>query len=103
MRFRRADVAVIVDHPDRIESAFIVCSRNISVGGIAVLHGGYVNRGARCRVGLVDRGGVTRWLPATAVNCRHVENTLHEVNIKFDQPITVTDFVTQEDARACAP
>jgi hypothetical protein len=102
LRFRRSDIALIIHHPDRTESAFIVCSRNISAGGIALLHGGYVNRGAPCRVRLVERGGVTRWLTATAVNCRHVEKTLHEINIKFDQPINVADFVAPQDAAACA-
>lgn len=103
LRFRRSDVALIIDHPDRSESAFMVCSRNISAGGIALLHGGYVNRGARCRVALVDRTGATRWQSATVVNCRHVENTLHEVNVQFDQPINVPEFVTPEGAPACIP
>ena len=53
--YRMSDVAVIVQHPGGGSGRFLVCSRNLSAGGMAFIHGGYIHPGSECRVGL------TRW------------------------------------------
>ncbi len=91
--YRMSDVAVIVQHPGGGSGRFLVCSRNLSAGGMAFIHGGYIHPGSGCRVGL------TRWdrrplaVPGVIAHCRHLEGQLHEVGIRFAQPINPMIFI----------
>lgn len=95
--YRMSDVAVIVQHPGGGSGRFLVCSRNLSAGGMAFIHGGYIHPGSECRVGL------TRWddrpLAVTGViaHCRHLEGQLHEVGIRFARPINPKTFLGPPD------
>lgn len=73
-------------------SAFVIVPRNISRGGVAVLHGGFVHCGTRCTLGLRGADGAPRSMPATVVRCRCVEGRVHDLGIVFDQEVNPRDF-----------
>ena len=85
--YRMSDIAVIVQHPGGGSGRFLVCARNISAGGIAFIHGGYVHPGSECRILLPRRDGTPLLVAGVVVHCRHVESNHHEIGIRFLQEI----------------
>lgn len=75
--------------PDREDKnvAFIVSTRNISVGGMSILHSQMMYPGSACKVELATRHGGWLTIKATVAHCHLVRGMLHEVGLKFDKPI----------------
>lgn len=64
--------------------------RNLSAGGIGILHSSYVHAGTPCTVHIpLPTGTNSDSLPVRGkvVRCRHVRGTVHEVGIRFDEHI----------------
>ncbi|MBT8486405.1 MAG: response regulator [Phycisphaerales bacterium] len=91
--YRRRDVAVSVEHPAGGVSRFLVCSRNLSDGGISFLHGGFLFEGSHCRVVLPRFDGSAPEVTGRVRRCCHVERFVHDVEIEFDEPIEPQMFV----------
>ncbi|MHC5113866.1 MAG: response regulator transcription factor [Planctomycetota bacterium] len=82
--FHATDVPLLVRHADgRGESRFLVYGRNISRGGIAVLHSGYVTIGADCQVVLPRVGEKPIVVRGVIRHCRLVAGSWHELGIRF--------------------
>lgn len=91
--FRQADIPMIVAHPGGGVSRLLVCGRNISTGGLAFMHGGYLHKGSRCRLALRQTDGDLRPMSAHVANCRLIEGALHEIGIAFDERIDPNEFI----------
>jgi CheY-like chemotaxis protein len=91
--FRDASIPVRLTHPDGSITPMLVACRNISRGGMSVLHCGFVYPGSRCTVVLrhPERGAVP--VPGIVARCSFRGGMIHEVGLKFDQPIDVRDLV----------
>ncbi len=74
------------------ERMFIMAPRNISSGGIGLLHGVYVRPGTTCRVALRRVHGNAVQLAGKVVRCEHVRGVIHQLGIRWDQPINPRDF-----------
>jgi CheY-like chemotaxis protein len=85
--YRALDIAVSVTHPGGGHSRLLVCSRNLSAGGISFLHGGYLHAGSECTVVLMRRDGVAITLAGVIRHCRYLQGTCHEAGIQFDHEI----------------
>ncbi len=57
IEYRVPDIAVVVQHPGGGSGKFLVHARNISAGGLAFIHGGFVHPGSECQVDLTRRDG----------------------------------------------
>ncbi len=86
LRFRVRNAIVLPGDNDR-DIAFVVPTRNLSAHGMAFLHSHMMWDGRPCTVKLPTRGGAGLTVGATVVRCRHIRAMLHEVAVKFDQPI----------------
>ncbi len=66
-----------------------VAARNISCGGISVLHSSFVYPGTRCRAILPCTSGNSPHLKVegVVVRCQHMQGRIHEVGVRFDKPI----------------
>lgn len=84
---------MVVIQPGGGVGAFLVMMRNLSAGGLAVVHGGYLHPGTECRVLLARVEGPKVVLAGTVRRCRHVQGSLHEVGLEFDSAIVPEDFV----------
>lgn len=86
LRYRIRNAIIYPNNTDQ-NIAFVVPTRNLSAEGLAFLHSHMMYTGRSCLVQLPLRTG--KWLPisATVVRCCHVRAMLHEVAVKFDQPI----------------
>ncbi len=78
------------------ERQHLVCvPRNLSTGGLACIHGGFLHPGTSCHVTLQSRGRDGRTIEAEVVRCRHIERHLHDIGIKFVEPINPGDFLIE--------
>ncbi|MDY7108569.1 MAG: response regulator [Planctomycetota bacterium] len=91
--YRALDIAVRLTHPGGGQSRLLVCSRNLSAGGIAFLHGGYLHPGSECTLVMIRRDGTRQKLTGTIRHCRFLRGTCHEAGIKFDHPIDPHEFL----------
>lgn len=81
---------------------FAVRPRNLSAGGISVLHGGFLYAGTPCVITLRTTGGEHACVAGQIVRCRCVHGRAHELNIHFEEPIEVGNFVDLRQARVVA-
>ena len=101
--YRPGNISIAVEQPRGGTTFLSVSPRNISAGGVAFLHGGFLHTGSRCtlRLGPQPKGIVE--IAGEIVNCRHIEGLLHEVSVKFDRPIDPSLFVRIDESRDTAP
>jgi len=98
--FRQIGLEVSVVHPGGTEATIRLACRNISRGGIAVLHRGFLYPGTLCRVRLPRLDGTSADLPGKVCRCQHRRGTLHEVGIKFNKPLNLKLYVKPKDHRS---
>lgn len=63
--------------------AFIVPTRNISLGGLSFLHGQRMQAGQVCTISLVTNKGDWMTIEGIVVRCRHVWGVIHEIGVEF--------------------
>jgi CheY-like chemotaxis protein len=80
------------------ETRLCVLARNLSRFGAALVHGRYVYPDTRCELSIPSSSGMWHDLSATVRHIRHVQGTIHELGIEFDEPIELGDFVTLSPA-----
>lgn len=98
-----AGVLLEVEHPGGAAARFIVRPRNISRTGMGFIHGGYLYKGSKVTITLVmlDREMIV--LRGTVMRCRHVKARIHEIGMRFAEPLSVDPFAPpREDAGAGA-
>lgn len=90
--FRRLALPMNIFHSDGSRSVIQVACRNISSGGIAVLHSSYMHVGSICEV-ILPRAGLSP-VPVSGrvVRCRHVGGKVHEIGVKFNKPVEPRQF-----------
>jgi len=91
--YRRYAVPIRIDHPGGSTAQLLVCTRNISSGGLAFVNAGFVHHGTRCRMVLAATDGTKSAVAGEVVNSRHLKGALHEVSVRFDRPIDVEAYV----------
>ena len=94
--FRLSECLLEMCQPGAAEfTTFLVKTRNISAGGIALLHGGFVHVGTRCRLRLMTTDKVRADVSGRVVRCRYLgQGTLHEIGVQFDSPIEPSAFAS---------
>lgn len=85
--YRKGDIPIVVEQPGGVITRLSVSPRNLSSGGIAFLHGGFLYVGSKCSLQLIAPATNPIVVSGVIVNCRHVDGILHEVSVKFDMPI----------------
>jgi CheY-like chemotaxis protein len=91
--FRHAGIQVSFSHPGGSLVSLKLAGRNISKGGLSVLHNAFVHPGTECTVQLPKSQGGTLERSATVSRCIHRRGTLHELGLRFSTPIRLRDFV----------
>jgi CheY-like chemotaxis protein len=92
--FRREAVHVTLYQPGGGNPVTLrMACRNLSCGGISLLHSAYIHTGTRAVVQLAhpDREPVS--VEGSVVRCTHLKGLVHEIGIKFAQPIPAREFV----------
>jgi CheY-like chemotaxis protein len=99
--FRHARVRVEFRQGDAAVHTLDLASRDLSPGGVSLLHSAYVHAGNACRVMLPHplMGEVP--VDGSIVRCRHVKGVIHELAVRFNQPIRVREFVRIDPFESC--
>jgi CheY-like chemotaxis protein len=90
-----------VHHPGGAATSLNYVPRNISREGVGLLHSSFMYPGTRCEVYLPhpSRGQVQ--VGGTIVRCRHFRGKIHEIGVRFDQPIDIRDYLGTEGLEEC--
>jgi hypothetical protein len=84
----------------------VACVRDLSSGGLALLWGTFLHNGTRCAFTVVNsetHEAITS-VSGLVVRCTHVKGSVHDVGVKFEQPIDMGCIpgATPEAAQAAA-
>lgn len=82
-----------IESNDRNRQSFTVAARNISCGGISVLHSSYTYTGSKVSTTLDRIDGKPYKATGSIVRCDHRGGVVHEIGIRFDKPIIVQEFI----------
>ena len=85
--------AMRVMHADGRNATHVVRTRNLSVGGLALVHGGYLYNGTRCAVIMQNRHGEGVALAGTVVWARLLQGQSHEIGLSFDTTIEIAEYI----------
>lgn len=70
-----------------------VATRNISRGGMSVLHSNFIYPGSQVQSTLNKISGETVKIIGTVCRCDHRGGVVHEIGIKFEHEIVVQEFI----------
>jgi hypothetical protein len=80
--------------PEGATQRVIVSLRDISRGGLAMLHGNFVHKGTKCMFVVCDKD---RKPVATAsgevVRCDHIKGAIHDVGVRFTAPLPASSLI----------
>lgn len=91
--FRKAVVPVLLTHPGGTQAMLKLACRNISRGGISLLHNGYIYPGSAVRLTLPRADGGTCDVDGVIKRCVHRRGVLHEIGVSFKRPIHLRDYL----------
>lgn len=91
--FRRSNIPMILFADGKPDQRAISCSRNLSTGGIGLLHGRFVYSGTLAEIYLPLLDGTWIRRAGTIVHCRHITARLHELGCQFHDPIVLEPFI----------
>lgn len=91
--FRHPSIQVSFSHPGGSCVSLKLAGRNISKGGLSVLHNAFVHPGTECTVQLPKLQGGTLDRSGIVSRCIHRRGTLHELGLRFSTPVRLRDFV----------
>ncbi len=100
--YRPGHISIAVEQPGGVTTRLSVSPRNISAGGVAFLHGGFLYTGSRCALRLGPQLKGTMEIGGEIVNCRHIQGLLHDVSVKFDRAIDPSLFVQIDESQDAA-
>jgi len=91
--FRVGAVDLTIQHATGSSVTIPVATRNISRGGISILHSAFVHTGSHCSVTLSRPGGKSQVIPGKIARCTLIQGRIHEVGITFDEQISTKDLL----------
>ena len=94
--FRGEMMPFVVMQPGGSVGAYLVLTRNLSSGGLAMIHGGYLHPGTKCRMMLATVHGQNVVIGGRVRRCRHIKGNLHEIGVEFNAPVIPEEFVPPE-------
>jgi CheY-like chemotaxis protein len=91
--FPNPSVPVRLIHQGGNQVDLRLACRNLSRGGIGLLHSSFMHAGTRLAVTLTPRSGGPRVVMGTVARCVHVQGVIHEIGVTFDDEIRLRDYI----------
>lgn len=99
--YHAARLPVTVHTGGPADMGLLMHGRNISRGGVSLLHGGFMHSGTPCTVVLSAVNGTTHMVTGLVVGCRHISRNIHEVCVRFHEKISI-EAICGPHARVCS-
>ncbi|MBO6740464.1 MAG: PilZ domain-containing protein [Phycisphaerales bacterium] len=74
----------------------MVATRNLSIGGISLLHSNFIYPGTRLSSTITKLDGTSHPFTGEVRRCEHRGGVVHEIGVKFDYPIRVQEFIQSD-------
>ncbi len=94
LEFRHDSVGVDIVQPGGGQTHINVACRNLSRTGLGFLHSAYIHVGTSVVLTLAHQNKAVVKVPARVVRCRHVTRHVHDVGVRFNEPINIRDFLS---------
>lgn len=91
--YRVESINLVIEHSSGNRVTLPVATRNISRGGISILHSSFIHPGTQCEIVLKIPGGTTQSITGTVRRCGHVSGRVHEIGIQFKNQISTKDLL----------
>lgn len=91
--FRQTAIGVDMIHPGGSKVSLTMACRNLSSGGVSLLHSCYVHPGTTCTVRLPRLSGGLKEVPGEVKRCIHRGGKLHEIGVSFEEQIDLREFI----------
>lgn len=92
--FRKVSVQVSVLQPGGGGSSKLkMACRNLSRGGMSLLHSAFMHPGSRVQVHLPRPDGTVVTTDGEIVRCTHLRAMVHEIGVRFTHPVDAKQFV----------
>jgi two-component system, chemotaxis family, chemotaxis protein CheY len=99
--FRRAAVPIKITHPNGTMATLSVACRNISRGGMAILHSAFLHPGTRCSITLPHPTKGMIQLEGWVARCTHRLGMIHEIGVTFAEPVDVRELLRPDPLADC--
>lgn len=86
-------VDVRLEHPGGTDISVRIACRNLSAGGIGLLHNAYVYPDTMCTVWLPHPEKRVMAVRGQVVRCQHIRGNVHEIGVQFEEPVDPREFV----------
>lgn len=91
--YRAMTMTIRMQQPGSVSAVhYTVPTRNISAGGLAFLHGGFVHIGSKVLAQPIRQDGMWADFLGRVASCRYLERGIHEVCVKFEDEIDPSQF-----------
>lgn len=91
--FRTNIVHLTVQHQSGSKVTLPVPTRNISRGGVSILHSAYIHANSPCTVQINLPGQEQQTIKGKIVRCSHLVGRIHEIGIAFDELISTKNML----------
>ncbi|MEM9167080.1 MAG: response regulator [Planctomycetota bacterium] len=99
--FRQESVCLRLFENLGAKREFRVAARNLSNGGVSLLHNSYIYPGTECEVDLPTHGEKELISIGGTVNrCQHISGVVHEIGMGFKEPVDTRHFLSMDDMPA---
>lgn len=92
-KFRIVRAVLTIEHATGSKVELPVATRNISRGGICLLHSSFVYPNSRCHVLAQIEDSLPLDMAGVVTRCNHLGGKVHEIGIKFDTEISTKDLL----------
>ncbi len=102
-KFRVERVVMKTTHPGGSVVEIPVVCRNLSSGGVGVLHSNYIHPGSQVLINLevVSGSASIKDIPGVVCRCDHREGKIHDIGIRFNEPINVREALGMDLLSDC--
>lgn len=101
-KFRLERVIMRTTHPGGSVVEIPVICRNLSSGGVGVLHSNYIHPGSEVSVSLEMQGGrQSKEIAGVVRRCVHREGKIHDIGIEFNESINVREALGMDILSDC--
>jgi CheY-like chemotaxis protein len=94
--FRQPSLDLHIIQPGGSANTCRVACRNLSCGGMSVVHNAFIYPGSPCIAYLPRQDGGFNAVPGVIARCTHVTGMVHEVGIRFNNTISAGDYVEND-------
>lgn len=92
-QYRLESVQLVIEHGSGNQVTLSVATRNISRGGISILHSAYIHADTPCEIILSLPEGTKQRVAGKVMRCSHLTGRVHDVGIKFNEQISTRDLL----------